>query len=100
MTTKEKPEKVWHRTDFAIESGDQCQCYKHRTATGNRKRCPTRAGFVGLSDPESPNNDILRIYCIDCWIACRKEKTIQDPAQTRMYEQMRKDRMTLSRMGC
>ena len=99
-TTKENPKKVWYRTDFAIESGDRCQCYKHRSKTGKPKRCPIREGSVGLSDPDRSIHEIHRIYCIDCWIGCRDEVTQANPVQKRVYEQMRRQSMTLRNIGC
>ena len=96
---QEKPETIWLRTEFAFPTSDRCRCYKHRTKTGKTKRCPNRDNVIGLEHPERQGEGI-RTFCLDCWARCRTEKTILNPAQTRMYERMRRQGMTLAGMGC
>ena len=96
---QEKPETIWLRTEFAFPTGDRCQCHKHRARNGKTKRCPNRDSVIGLKHPKRQGED-LRTFCLDCWATCRTEKTIPNPAQTRMYERMRRQGMTLAGMGC
>ena len=100
MTTATPPTKTWYRTEFAFPTSDRCQCYKHRSSTGRSKRCPNRDCVIGLTDPDRPDNDIHRTYCLDCWITCRQEVTEISPAQQRTWDQARRQGMTLSNTGC
>ena len=99
-TTNKKKPKTWHRTEFAFPSADQCTCYRHKTKTGNNKRCSQKDCVIALSDPDNPSAGLLKMFCLDCWLTCRDEKTVIDPYQKRMWEQQRKEGMTLMNMGC
>ena len=85
---------LFHITSYAFPSGDRCMCYKHKG-----RRCNVRNCSVELvrADPDSPRT--LRLYCLDCWITCREERTTQNPSQTRLYEKQKRDGMTLVAMG-
>ena len=97
--TVSKAEKIWYQTDFAFASADQCQCYKHTTRTGNRTRCSVRNCSVALADPDRPDRS-HRLYCLDCWATCRTEQTVPNPAQTRMYQEQKRNGFGLMAMGC
>ena len=97
--TGQPDQKLWYHTSFAFPSTDRCCCYRHKTRSGRNKRCHRRQSVIGLTDPESPDRT-MRTFCLDCWLACRSERTQPDPAQTAMYRQMRKDDLTPTAMGC
>ena len=90
-------ETKWLRTEFAIPSGDRCQCHQHWTSGGNSKRCSNRDCVIMLTHPETGAN---RLYCLDCWALCREEKNGPNPAQQRMYERIRRDGAELIATGC
>ena len=93
-------EKIWYRTEFAFASSDRCTCSKHRSRNGKPRKCGIRATVIGLTDPDKPGNDLHRLYCLDCWMSCRNEKSVINPAQQRMWDQNRRDGMTLVATGC
>lgn len=99
-TTAQENTKTWHRTEYTFPSGDQCNCYRHKSKTGKSKRCPNRDCVIGLIDPDNPERGIQRNYCLDCWATCRDEKTEVNPSQRLMWQQNARDRMTPMAIGC
>ena len=87
-------ERLHHRTEFAFASGDHCQCHRH-----NGRRCRNTKSSIGLKPADNPDAP-MRTYCLDCWIECRTERTVPEPGQQRMYQQMREDGTTPTAMGC
>ena len=71
----------------------------HRTRNGNRKRCGNHSCTLSLTDPDNPGGR-LKLYCLDCWMECRTEKTVPHPAIERDYQQARKDGLTQVATGC
>ena len=93
---KTQEETIWLRTGFAFPSGDRCQCHRHRSGSGRSARCRNRDCVIMLKHPV---NRTERLFCLDCWARCRDEKTVPDPAQQRMYAQMRREGMTPAAIG-
>ena len=79
--TQATEDTVWIRTEFAFGGGDQCQCYKHRTRNGNRRRCAIRNVVIGLQHPDQPDIP-MKLFCLDCWAQCRTERTISKAQAT------------------
>lgn len=99
MPAANAEETVWIRTEFAFPSGDQCDCYKHRTRNGNRKRCTVRNSVIGLTNPDQPERP-MKLFCLDCWVYCRKEKTQPNPQQQKEAAQAREQGFGLISIGC
>ena len=90
----------WLLTGFAFPSGDQCQCYRHRSRNNKPTRCPHHESSVGLQHPESPERGYVKLFCLDCWITCRKEDYITNPAVSGFAEKQRRDGLSLMEIGC
>ena len=89
-------EIIWARTEFAFPSTDQCSCRRHRTRSGNHKRCHHRNSVIMLHRTLDQGQTVMdggptRFYCLDCWSRCRDESTVPNRRQVKMYKQMRRD---------
>ena len=93
MPTRESP--LYYITSFAYPSADRCMCYRH-----NGNRCNVLNCSVELTRTDPDRSQTPRLYCLDCWIACRDETTTENPSQTRLYEEQKRNGFTLMAIGC
>ena len=99
MPAATKEETLWVRTEFAFASADRCNCYKHRTKNGNRKRCTDRMSVIMLAHPDYPERR-KKLFCLDCWASCRTEKTQPNYQQLKEVAQAREQGLGLVSIRC
>lgn len=89
----------WLYYSYAFPSGDQCNCYRHKTRNGNSKRCSNRDVTVEMVKDDSDSGKI-KLLCLDCFAICYSdvEKVVNSRKNNAIMRSTIKE--SLIAMGC